>query len=184
MNFALPEAGAEVFADSFDVSSHIETLDVRRLIQLLVHPRDGADAERCVFQSLREFRLDIFARLKAQHAYDQRKAILDPMVHLLDEKLLALQRRLQMALMPLTLDRHPQDIGGALEEREIMLDELILRSAVDLQHAERLAIPLQDDVHGAVNAVFEQKLRCSEPLLVFEMIGDYWPAGFQRESRR
>src|ERR1700678_989904 len=106
------------------------------------------------------------------------------MIHLLDEKLLALQRRLEMALMPLTLDRHPQDIGGALQESEIMLDELILRSAVDLEHTERLPIPLQDDVHGAVDAVFEQKLGRSEPLLVFEMVGDDWPAGFQRESRR
>src|ERR1700689_1911435 len=106
------------------------------------------------------------------------------MIHLLDEKLLALQRRLQIALVPFTLDRHAQDIGGALEEREIMLDELILRSAVDFEHPEGLAIPLQDNVHGAVNAVFDQKLGRSEPLLVFEMIGDHWPAGFQRESRR
>ena len=126
MNFALREAGAEVFANAFDVSSDVEALDVRRLIQLLVHPGDGADAERCVFKLLREFRLDIFARLKAQHADDQRKAILDPVVHLLDEKLLALQRRVQIALVPLALDRHPQDIGGALQEREIMLDELFI----------------------------------------------------------
>ncbi len=48
----------------------------------------------------------VFARLKAQHADDQGKAILDPMVHLLDQELLALQRRLQIALVPLTLDRH------------------------------------------------------------------------------
>src|ERR1700690_939422 len=106
------------------------------------------------------------------------------MIHLLDEKLLALQGRLEMALVPLTLDRHPQDIGGALQESEIMLDELILRSAVDLEHAERLPIPLQDNVHGAVNAVSEQDLGRSEALFVFEMIGDHWPAGFQRESRR
>src|ERR1700689_3907822 len=106
------------------------------------------------------------------------------MIHLLDEELLALQRRLQIALVPLTLDRHPQDIGGALEEREIMLDELILRSAVDLEHAERLAIPVQDNVHGAVYAVSDQKLGGSETLLILEMIGNHWPAGFQRESRR
>src|SRR6202042_2660043 len=106
------------------------------------------------------------------------------MIHLLDEKLLALQRRIEITLMPLTLDRHPQDIRGALEEREIMLDKLIFRSAVDLQYSEGLPVPLQDNVHGAVNAVFEQKLGRSEPLLVVKMIGDYWPAGFQRESRR
>jgi len=65
-----------------------------------------------------------------------------------------------------------------------MLDELILGSAVDLQHAERLAIPLQDNVHGAVDAVSDQNLGRFEALLVFEMIGDHWPAGFQRESGR
>ncbi len=52
--------------------------------------------------------------------------------------------------MPLSLDRHPEDVGCALQEREIMLDELIFRSAVDLQHAEGSAISLQDDVYGAV----------------------------------
>ncbi len=126
----------------------------------------------------------IFARLKAQHAYDQRKAILDPMVHLLDEKLLALQRRLQIALVPFTLDRHPQDIGGALEEREIMLDEVIIGSAVDLQHTERPTIALQDNVHCAANAMSDQNLGRSEAFLVFEMIGDHRPTGFQRESGR
>ena len=65
-----------------------------------------------------------------------------------------------------------------------MLDELIFRSAVDLQHAERPAISLQDDVHGAVNAMSDQNLGRSEALLDFEMIGDHWPAGFQRKSGR
>ena len=66
------------------------------------------------------------ARLGLQHADNQRKAVLDPMVHLLDEKLLTLERRLQIPLVPLALDRHPKDIGRALEERKVMLDELIL----------------------------------------------------------
>src|ERR1700693_5083283 len=106
------------------------------------------------------------------------------MVHLLEQELLALQRGRQTALMPLTLDRHPQDIGGALEEREIMLDELVLRSAVDLEHAVRLSIPLQGNVHGAVNAVSDQNFGRPEALLVLEMIGDHWPASFQREAGR
>ena len=54
VNFALPEARAEVFADGFDVSSDVETLDVRRLIQLLVYAGDRAHSERGVFKLLRE----------------------------------------------------------------------------------------------------------------------------------
>ena len=184
VNFALREAGAEVFANGFDISSDVEALDVRRLIQLLVHSGDGARRGALRLQAVGRIPARIFARLKAQHADDQRKAIFDPMVHLLDEKLLALQRRLQIALVPLALDRHPQDVGGALQEREIMLDELIFRSAVDLQHAERPAISLQDNVHGAMNAVSDQNLGRSEALFVFEMVGDHRPAGFQRESSR
>ena len=70
MNFALREAGAEIFADGFDVSSDVETFHVSRLIQLLVHSGDRAHPERCVFKVLLEFRMANFARLKAQHADD------------------------------------------------------------------------------------------------------------------
>ena len=90
--------------------------------------------------------------------------------------------RIQIALVPLTLDRHPQDIARLPDEREVMLGDVILQSAVDLQHAERSAIALQDDVHGAANAMPEQNLGRSEALLRFEVIGDHWLAGFQRES--
>ena len=126
MNFALREAGGQIFANGLDIPPDVKTLDIRGLIQLLVHPRYGADAKCCVLKALREFRLDSSPRLKAKHADDQRKAILDAMVHLLDEKLLPLQSRLQMELVTFTLDRHPQDVGGALEKREIMLDEVVI----------------------------------------------------------
>ena len=181
-NLALREAGAEVLANGFDISSDIETLDVRRLIQLLVHPGDGADPQRCVLEVLGEFRFAMLARLEAQHAHDQRQAVLHPMVHLLDEKLMALQRGLQIALMPLALDRHPQDVGCALQEREIMLDELVFRSAVDLEHAKGPAISLQYDVHRAMNAMPDEYFGRSEPFFAFEMIGNHRPAGFQRKS--
>lgn len=54
VNFALRKTGAEVLANRFDVSPDIETLDIRRLIQLLVHPCDRAHAERGVLQPFRE----------------------------------------------------------------------------------------------------------------------------------
>jgi hypothetical protein len=89
-----------------------------------------------------------------------------------------------MALVPLALDRHPENVGGALKEREIILDELIARSAVDLENPERPTIALQDNVHGATNAMSDENLGRSETLLDFEMIGDHWSAGLQCKSGR
>ena len=43
--------------------------------------------------------------------------------------------------MPFALDRHAEQVRGALQEREIVLDELVLGPAVDLEDAERLASP-------------------------------------------
>ena len=42
-----------------------------------------------------------------------------------------------------------------------MLAELAFRPAVDLQHAERRAVALQDDVHRAANAVLDQQVPAS-----------------------
>jgi hypothetical protein len=65
-----------------------------------------------------------------------------------------------------------------------MLDELVSRATVDLQHAERPPVSLQYDVHRAMNAVSDENLRRSEAFLVIEMIGDDWLASFQRKSGR
>src|ERR1700750_2906372 len=172
MNFALREAGAEVFADRLDVSSDVETLRIRRLIQLLLHSGDCAYTERCVFKVLGKHGVGVVARLKAQHSDDQRQAILNSMVHLLDEKLMPLQSRPQTALVPFALDGHPQKVGGTRQEREIMPDEFVSRSAVNLQYAKWLTISLQDHVHGAANAMSVKNLGCAEALLDFEVNGD------------
>lgn len=104
------------------------------------------------------------------------------MVHLLDEKLMTFQRGVEVALVPLALDRHPQNVGCALQEREVMLDEPVIRSAVDLQDAEGPAVSLQYDVHRPMNAVSDENLGRSEALLALEMVGDDRPASFQRKS--
>src|ERR1700760_4643582 len=106
------------------------------------------------------------------------------MIHLLDEKLLALQSRLQMTLVTFTLDRHPQNIGGALEKREVMLDEVVIGSAVDLQHPERSTVSLQNNVHCAVDSVSDQNLGRPEALFGVEVIGDHRLARFQGKSGR
>ena len=65
-----------------------------------------------------------------------------------------------------------------------MLAELALGPAVDLEHAERLAVALQDHVHGPPDAVERQQLGRTEPLLVLEVVGDHRLAGAQRKSGR
>ena len=52
----------------------------------------------------------------------------------------------------------------------------------DLKYAERLAVALQDDVHGAADTILQQKLRGTKPLLVFEMIGNDGFSSPQREA--
>ena len=41
---------------------------------------------------------------------------------------------------------------------------------MDFEHPKRPAIALQDDVHGSVNAVLDEKFRGAESLLVFKLI--------------
>jgi hypothetical protein len=53
-----------------------------------------------------------------------------------------------------------------------MRDELLFGPAVDLQHSKRFAIALQDDIHGAPDAVLHEKFGGSKPFLVLKVIGD------------
>ena len=54
---------------------------------------------------------------------------------------MAFQRGLEIALVALALDRHAENVRGALQEGEVMLDELVLGPAVHLEHPERPASP-------------------------------------------
>src|SRR6266853_2749089 len=72
---------------------------------------------------------------------------------LLEQHLVALKRGLEASFVALALNGHSQEVGHALEEGKVGGAELVLGPAVDLQHAERLALSLQDDIHGAVNAI-------------------------------
>src|SRR5262245_6258831 len=119
-----------------------------------------------------------------KHARYNLQTVLDPVIDLLEQNLMAVQRGLEVSLVPQPLDRHAQDVRRALQERDIAFAEFTLGTAVDLQHAVWRAIALKDDIHRAPNAVLDEKLRCPEALFVFEMIGDDRPAGAQGESRR
>ena len=55
--------------------------------------------------------------------------------------------------MTLALDRHAENVGCALQERQVVLHEFVFRPAVYLKHTKRLSVALQDDVHGAMDAM-------------------------------
>ena len=95
---------------------------------------------------------------------------------------MTVERVLQLELRSLLFDRHSEYVGGALQKRDVVFAELARRPAVDFQHAERRIVALQNDVHGAANAVFDQQFRGPEPLLVLEMVGDDRLAGVQGEA--
>src|SRR5262245_60145294 len=101
-----------------------------------------------------------------------------------EQKLVAIQSVLQLALIPLPLDRHAQNVCRSLQERNIVLGKLPLGSAVDFQYPVGRAIALKDDIHGAVNTVFDQQLWCSKSLLILKVIADYRFAGAQGEPGR
>ena len=85
---------------------------------------------------------------------------------------MARKRCLEAPFVAFPLDRHSQDVGGPLQKGQIMCDQLVLGTAVDLQHPKRLAVALQDDIRGAPDAVLLEKLRSSKPLLVLKVVGD------------
>ena len=134
--------------------------------------RDRGDPDRRLFEMVSKLRVVVLGRLQAQHAGDDRQAVLDPVVHLFQQNLVADERGLEAALVSLAFDRHAEDIGCALQKGDVLRHELVVRPAVDLQHAERLAVTLQDDIHGAADAMLHEQVGRPEALFVFEMIGD------------
>jgi hypothetical protein len=94
------------------------------------------------------------------------------------------QRRLEAAVLPLALDRHAQDVGGALQKCEVMGCELVLRLAVDLKDTERPAVALEDYIDGTVNAVADEKIGGAKPLLIFQELADEAFAALLRKHGR
>ena len=88
-----------------------------------------------------------------QHAGDDLQAVVDAVIDLFGEDLVAFQRRRQIALGALPVNGHAENVGGALQEGKIVGGELALEAAVDFKDAVRLAVALQDHVHGAMNAM-------------------------------
>ncbi len=81
-------------------------------------------------------------------------------------------------------DRGRQHIGGRLQERDVVLGELAVMRAVDLEHAERAGFAADDHVDRPGHAVLDQERRKSKPRLPFDMLRHHRLAGFQRIAGR
>src|SRR6516165_3712250 len=92
--------------------------------------------------------------LEMKHACHDLQTILDPMIDLLEQDLVAFQCGLKVALLSLPLDRHAEDIGCSLEERDVIFTKFAFGSAIDFQDTVRRVFTLEDDVHRPPNAVF------------------------------
>ena len=106
------------------------------------------------------------------------------MVDFLDQHMLVLECGLEVLLVALPLDGHADEIGRSLQESDVLLRKITLRSAVDLQHAKWCAVALQDHVDGTAHAMDGEQIGRPKALLVFELVGDDGFAGAQSKSRR
>jgi hypothetical protein len=79
-----------------------------------------------------------------QHCGYDLQAVLYPMIDFIEQDLLAVEGHPELAFIPLSLDRHPQDVCRSLQERDIVLAEFALRSAVDFQRTVGGAIAFLD----------------------------------------
>src|SRR6185437_11494885 len=157
----------------------IDILIIGVVSQAAIGPADRIDAVRCFREAFGQRRIASRVRLQLQHARHDLQTVLDAVVDFFEQHLMTIERGLQLALILLLLDRHAENIRGALQERNILLAELALGPAVYFQHAEGRAVALQAHVHGAVDAVHDQQFRGAEPLFVFKMIGNDRLAGMQ-----
>ncbi len=170
-----------VVADIGEIVAEIESLDLAGAIQPLMRAGNGGNAGDGLLQLIARLLCRRRRGLQAEHAGDELQAVGDPVIAFLKQKLLLLQRRLEIALEPLAFDRHAQQVGGAAQEGDVVLGELPFGTAVDLENPPRLALALEDHVHRPVNAMDQQQCRRAEPILVAEMVGDHGLTGLQRE---
>ena len=163
-HFALWDQSGQVLADITDIGGQIDGTNIGRTVKALVNARDSRDAAHGLLKSLREGSVLRCRGLQAQHARDELQAVVDPVIDLVDQHFVVLQRIVQTSLVALALDCHAS-MGRSLQKSDVMLAELSLRSAVNLQHPEGCSIALQNDVDGAAHAVSLQQIRGAEIVL-------------------
>src|SRR5689334_9222189 len=101
-----------------------------------------------------------------KHARYHLKAVLGTVVDLLEQDLMTVQCSLKLALVLLLLNRHAEDIRSTLQESDVMLSELTLRTTVDFEHSKWQAIALQNDIHGTADSVLGEQFRGSKSFFI------------------
>jgi hypothetical protein len=155
-----------------EINAEVEPIRSLTLVNALMSLCDGGDPMGRVFEMACQRRVTHISGLELEHTRHDRKAVLDPVNDLPEKHLLAGECCLEESILAFALDCHPQNVCCTLQEGQVLGNELLLGPAIDLQHTERLAVALQDDIHGAPDAVLYEKLRSSKPLLVFKVVGD------------
>ena len=72
------------------------------------------------------------------------------------------------------VDRRAQEVGDGLEEINVVLAEGRARSpAIGFEHAERLAVPHEDDIDGPRDGMLRQQLRRAKTIIVRKVIRNH-----------
>ena len=145
-----------ILADLLDIGAEVHAFNVVVAVQALMGAGYGGDAPGGFLKLVDGFLAAHIAGLHLQQAGDNGQAVFDPVVHFLHEELLAFERRLEMAFVPLALYGHAKDVGSTLQEGEVVFDKFILFLAIDLEHPKWLAIALKDDIHCPLDAMLDQ----------------------------
>jgi hypothetical protein len=79
------------------------------------------------------------------------------MVDLLNQRVSLGKRLVQPAFVALALDRHADDIRGALQKGDVMLSEFTFRTAVYFENTVGTLLALQNHVDGTTHTVVRQQ---------------------------
>src|ERR1700730_4213231 len=94
------------------------------------------------------------------------------MIYLFHQELLTVEGSKETLFDSLPVNRHPQDVRGALQKSNVILRKFSLRTAIDLQDPEGRIIALKNHIHRTPDTVLDEKLWRSKALFVFQMIGN------------
>src|ERR1700689_1321720 len=148
--------------------------------QMLISTTNSIDACRCFVESLAQVRIVNRSSLQLKHARNDLQAVLDAVIDFLQQHLMTIKRRFQLALILLLLDRHSKNVGSTLQKSDVALAKLAFGFAVHFQHTERRAVALQNNIHRAMNAVLAKQFRRSKSMLVLKVVRNDGLASAQR----
>ena len=136
-------------ADGLDVAADVHPLDIGAVRELIV-PADRRDPLRRLGEMPGQRRSPTSLAWSCSMLETSFRLFLTRWFISFEQHLLSIERR-PRRVVTLALDCHAEEVGRALQEGDVMLAELVVRAAVDLEHAERRAVALQDDVHGTAD---------------------------------